>query len=94
MPVNVLPPTPADPVKEGYVRHQFVLIIDKQEHDRILSEKNFEISPLFDFLSLHFGGVVKLAEKVMEGDLHGWRVWLDYAKEDEAKFFSQGDKSD
>ena len=89
MAINILPPTPPAPLEEGYVRHQFVLIIDKQEHDRILSEKNFEISPLFDFLSLHFGGVVKLVEKVMEGDLHGWHVWLDYAKEDEEKCFPE-----
>lgn len=89
MSVKVLPPTPAPPPKPGYVRHQFLLVLDEPAYKAVLENKNVEVSPMFDLLTAHFGGMAILVEKVMEGDHHGWHVWVDYAEEDESYYFAE-----
>jgi hypothetical protein len=94
MPVRILPPTPAPPVPQGFIRHQFVLVVDDAEFQKEMSRTDYEVSPFYDFISRYFCGDVLLVEKVLEGDFHGWHLWIDYSEEDHANFFPEKTKNE
>jgi hypothetical protein len=82
--MKILPPTPAPEIKDGFERHQFILVLDDESYQKLCK------IPLgvYDFLYSHWGHSCMLAEKVMEGEMHGWHVWMDYPKEEIEKYFS------
>lgn len=77
MSVEIIPPTPAPPPKPGFVRHQYILVLGKADLEAELNKDPLAIQ---DMLVDYFGFAVFHVEKVMQGDLHGWHVYWDFAE--------------
>jgi hypothetical protein len=87
--LKILAPTSVGPPKEGLTRHQYILVVDNEKFME-LSKTPFGVA---DFLIGNFGSSSMMVEKIMEGDLHGWHLWLDW---DDGEFnkLMGGDKNE
>lgn len=77
MPIEIVPPSPAPPPKPGFIRHQFILVLGAQDVKDAINKNPYAIE---DLLMEYFGFAVLYAEKVMDGDFHGWHVYHDYSE--------------
>lgn len=90
MSVQIVPPTPAPPVKSGFVRHQFVLVLGKSDLEEELKKLSCTIP---EYLMFYFGIGYLYAEKVMSGDYHAWHVWYDYAEGELEKLMENSEEN-
>lgn len=77
MSLQIVPPTPAPPPKPGLTRHQYVLVLGKNDLEAELNKNPHAID---DILINYFGFAALYVEKVMSGDLHGWHLYYDFAE--------------
>jgi hypothetical protein len=73
--LKIVPPSEVAPVLPGFVRHQFVLTVT----DKDVKEGRKTNADYVSYLLVEYFGTNALyAEKVMEGEIHAWHLWLDY----------------
>ena len=75
MAFKIISPSEAPKVKEGFIRHQFILVLGKNDLEKELNKNPLAVE---DILLNFFGTAATVAEKVMTGDYHAWHVWHDF----------------
>lgn len=75
MSVQITSPSPAPPLKSGLQRHQYLLILGKND---LMAELDKNPNALSEILESYFGSMMFFAEAVMTGDYYAWHVWYDF----------------